>query len=106
MLGVTEDGLEASVEFYNRWVEDVKKTVPADKLLVFNVKQGWEPLCKFLGLPIPSNPFPHHNETAEFKKMLNRAKVMSYVFVWIVPSAVVAAVACFWRENLSNLFGF
>ncbi|XP_077972780.1 uncharacterized protein LOC144428016 [Styela clava] len=34
---------------------------PKTKLLVFNVKDGWEPLCKFLGEPVPDEPFPHKN---------------------------------------------
>ncbi|CAK8680414.1 uncharacterized protein LOC143463088 [Clavelina lepadiformis] len=36
-------------------------SVPSDKLLVFNVKQGWKPLCDFLGVEIPTNAFPHKN---------------------------------------------
>ncbi|KAL9966210.1 hypothetical protein ACROYT_G024249 [Oculina patagonica] len=39
----------------------VKTTVPADKLLVYNVKQGWKPLCDFLGCEVPKSPFPHEN---------------------------------------------
>ena len=37
------------------------QTAPKDKLLVYNVKQGWEPLCKFLEVKTPSEPFPHIN---------------------------------------------
>lgn len=36
----------------------VQRTIPSDRLLIFNVKQGWDPLCKFLGVPIPDEPFP------------------------------------------------
>ena len=53
MFGVIEEGPEASEAFFNKWVEEVKETVPADKLLVFEAKQGWKPLCEFLGLPEP-----------------------------------------------------
>jgi hypothetical protein len=49
---------EASAEYFNKWVEEVKATVPQDRLLVFEVKQGWKPLCKFLGLPEPDVSFP------------------------------------------------
>jgi hypothetical protein len=34
------------ISFYNRWTEEVKSIVPEEQLLVFNVKQGWEPLCR------------------------------------------------------------
>jgi len=37
-------------------------TVPKDKLLIYNISEGWEPLCKFLGKPVPSTEFPHRNK--------------------------------------------
>ena len=54
---------ENRVQYYEDWVAYVKRTVPEDKLLVFNVKEGWEPLCKFLGKPIPDQSFPRLNDT-------------------------------------------
>jgi hypothetical protein len=48
---------------------DVQATVPAEHLLVFDVKQGWDPLCAFLGLPVPAGePFPHVNDAADFTR--------------------------------------
>ena len=41
----------------------VKALVPKEKLLVFNVKEGWEPLCDFLGCDVPDCPFPRENVT-------------------------------------------
>lgn len=49
-----------------RWTEEVKANVPADRLLVWDVTQGWEPLCEFLELPVPDQPFPNLNDTREF----------------------------------------
>ena len=46
--------------------EEVAQTIPADKLLVYEITQGWEPLCDFLEVPIPAEPFPHKNTTEEF----------------------------------------
>lgn len=46
--------------------EEIERIVPKDRLLKFNVKEGWEPLCKFLGVPVPSTPFPKSNTTEEF----------------------------------------
>ncbi|XP_078361376.1 uncharacterized protein LOC144645701 [Oculina patagonica] len=48
----------------------VKSIVPADKLLVYNVKQGWKPLCDFLGCDVPTVPFPHENINAEITETL------------------------------------
>ena len=45
----TLSGEETAVRFFNDWVELVKAEIPAERLLVFEVKQGWGPLCNFLG---------------------------------------------------------
>ncbi|XP_031564443.1 uncharacterized protein LOC116299866 [Actinia tenebrosa] len=51
-----------------RWHNDrVKSLVPADKLLVYSVEQGWEPLCEFTGQKIPDQPFPHLNIKGEIQ---------------------------------------
>jgi hypothetical protein len=45
----------------------VRETIAPERLLVFDVKEGWEPLCAFLGVPVPEDePFPHVNDTAAF----------------------------------------
>lgn len=46
--------------------EGVKAAVPAERLLVYDVKEGWEPLCRFLGLPVPEEPLPRTNGRVEF----------------------------------------
>ena len=46
--------------------EAVKATVPAERLLVYEVRNGWEPLCDFLECPVPDEPFPRTNDRAEF----------------------------------------
>ena len=51
--------------------EEVQQIVALEQLLVYQVKDGWEPLCAFLGVPVPENkPFPRINETARFEKFL------------------------------------
>ena len=39
----------------------IKGLVPKDRLLEWYIEDGWEPLCKFLGKPVPDVPFPHAN---------------------------------------------
>ena len=46
---------------------DVISSVPAERLLVFEVGDSWEPLCAFLGVAVPDEPFPHANSAAEFR---------------------------------------
>ncbi len=64
------EGVDTSEQFMadamERYHEEVKATVPSDRLLVWSVKDGWEPLCEFLGTSVPEMPFPHLNDAKEF----------------------------------------
>jgi hypothetical protein len=44
----------------------VKATISASRLLVYQVRDGWAPLCAFLGVPVPDEPFPRTNDRLEF----------------------------------------
>jgi hypothetical protein len=55
---------------YRKRTAEVIAAVPPDRLLVFDVAEGWEPLCAFLGKPVPAEPFPHLNSTADFWAVL------------------------------------
>lgn len=57
---------EQLIEVMNAHNEEVKRTVPADRLLVWEVTEGWEPLCEFLGVPVPDEPLPHVNDRETF----------------------------------------
>lgn len=58
-----DDMAEAS----DRHTEEVIASVPAERLLVWRITDGWEPLCEFLDLDVPEEPFPHINESAGFE---------------------------------------
>jgi hypothetical protein len=55
---------------YERHNEEVKRTIPSARLLVYDVLQGWLPLCDFLGVAFPDEPFPKVNTTAEFQERI------------------------------------
>jgi hypothetical protein len=57
---------EASIAAFERHNAQVRARVPAHRLLEWRASDGWAPLCARLGLPIPAEPFPHANTTAEF----------------------------------------
>jgi len=57
---------EAGIRAFNGRLAEVREAVPEDRLLVFEVSQGWQPLCDFLGLPIPDAPFPRVNDRSDF----------------------------------------
>ncbi len=47
-----------AISAYRRNNEEVRDTIPAERLLIFNVAEGWAPLCRFLEKPEPAAPFP------------------------------------------------
>ncbi len=57
---------------YKAHNERVKQLIPPDRLLVYEVSEGWEPLCAFLGVPVPDKPFPRLNDRLSFKENQRR----------------------------------
>jgi hypothetical protein len=53
-------------DYFRRHNQEVKRTIPPQRLLVYEAGQGWEPLCRFLGVPVPDAPYPSENSRAEF----------------------------------------
>lgn len=79
-----------------RWHnERVKQVIPKDQLLIYNVKEGWKPLCDFLGHEVPDQPFPHINPGGGVVR--ERAwkcvrKTALKLFVWSLFVVVLAAL--------------
>ena len=61
-----KDRLKAMYEAHNQAVKD---TVPADRLLIYEVGSGWEPICDFLGVPVPDAPYPRANDRNQFNEI-------------------------------------
>ena len=61
-------GLDAAglTKAFNAHNDAVKMAIPASQLLAYQVKEGWEPLCAFLGVPVPAEAFPRTNDRGEF----------------------------------------
>ena len=80
----------------------VKSTVPSGKLLVYNVKQGWKPLCDFLGCEVPTIPFPYENIQGEIANMPLEMTRWGQQVKWelqrgvlVICSVIVTVVATF-----------
>lgn len=58
---------QAMIRHFERYGDEVRKTIATDRLLEFEAKDGWEPLCRFLGVPVPDRPFPHLNDRNAMK---------------------------------------
>ena len=63
---------EHAIKIFNEHNKAVRQEIPADRLLVLEISQGWEPLCDFLGVPVPDEPFPHSNDRQAFADMISR----------------------------------
>jgi hypothetical protein len=61
-----------AIEVFERHNEEVKRCVTAERLLVYEIKEGWGPLCEFLGVEEPEKPFPHLNDTHTARKVIRR----------------------------------
>lgn len=71
--GFRRDLSEAeTIAVFNEHNESVRAAVEPDKLLVYEVTQGWAPLCEFLGADVPDEPFPRDNDTASFRRNVER----------------------------------
>jgi len=99
MFGAIDAGEETAVHFFNDWNAQVIREVPADRLLVFDVKQGWEPLCKFLGVDQPSEPFPNTNDTKEQQSRLRTLKTICFG-LWSLAAAACGVSAYFLRDSV------
>jgi len=104
MFQVIEEGEEASIKFYNDWVEEVKRTVPEDRLLIFSVKEGWEPLCKFLEFPIPEQPFPRTNDSNFIQNLVQSGKLQAYLTFLGLPT-LLGIIVYFYKETISKWLG-
>jgi hypothetical protein len=58
------------VQRFHDHVAEVQATIPADRLLTFEAKDGWRPLCKFLDKPVPEEDFPHLNDSEETRGII------------------------------------
>jgi hypothetical protein len=54
-------------DYFRRHTETVKAAIAPERLLIYEVGEGWDRLCKFLGVPVPDEPYPSENSTADFQ---------------------------------------
>ena len=95
LKGVMNDR-DKAVARYNAYIEEVKAAVPPEKLLVFKVSDGWAPLCGFLGVALPNEPFPNLNDRASIKKIINGMIMGSYLMLAGVAALIALAVGGLW----------
>ena len=77
---------------FNEWNESVINFVPKDRLLVYEVKQGWAPLCKFLNVDVPDIPFPYKNKTKNMGHMSRFINTMFVIIILAVFAIIISSV--------------
>jgi hypothetical protein len=87
-----------AIETFRRHNDEVRRRVPPGRLLVFDVREGWEPLCDFLGLEAPDEPFPHLNDTREMRRRLLGLAAVSAAAPVLVVAGVVATLTYLLRR--------
>lgn len=90
--GRFEDKAHA-IETFDRHNAEVRRRVPSERLLVYDVRDGWAPLCDFFGVGIPDEPFPHLNDTREMRRRLLGLAGASALAPIIVAAGVFGALA-------------
>jgi hypothetical protein len=76
-----------AVRIFHRHTASVVAGLDPERLLVFEVADGWEPLCAFLGVPVPDEPFPHVNDAAWMRRRISAVRVATRA----LPAVGVAA---------------
>lgn len=72
IFGGRFDDRDHAIAVYQSHNEAVRRSLPPERLLVYDVAEGWEPLCAFLGVPVPTGSFPRTNSAAEFRARIGR----------------------------------
>ncbi len=62
------DDRDHAIAVFRAYEEEVRRTIAPERLLAYDVSQGWEPLCAFLEVPVPDTEFPRTNTSEEFRK--------------------------------------
>lgn len=87
---------EHALQIYRDHIAYVKATAPGDRLLVFEAKDGWEPLCRFLEVPVPETDYPHLNDAARIRRVIRGARIAG----WLSLAVGVAGVGALLRSWL------
>jgi hypothetical protein len=88
---------EHAIKVFEQHVADVKATADPDRLLVYNVAEGWGPLCAFLGVPVPDHPFPRSNDSNTMRLAIKLARIGYRV----IPPTLAAGAAYLLARRLT-----
>jgi Sulfotransferase domain len=64
---------DAAIAQYERHCDDVRREIAPARLIEWQPRDGWEPICSHLGLAVPDGPFPHENSSEDFGENVERS---------------------------------
>jgi len=92
-----------AMQVFQQHNQAVQRTVPPERLLVYEVRQGWEPLCRFLNVPVPEGkPFPRVNDRTAFQRRVTL--LVGGVYAGLGAATLTAALVAAW--GIKGLAGF
>jgi Sulfotransferase domain len=92
------------IHAYNEWIENVKAKVPKNRLLVFDSKQGWEPLVKALGIDeVPQSAFPSVNDRTQIDKSFEACRKAGWATLVIYVIVLLMLTRWAFRPPKANL---
>jgi len=96
-----------AIEVYERHNAEVNRRVPSERLLVYQVKEGWGPLCEFLGVPEPERPFPRLNDAALMRRGIRTVRALSTALPVALALSISAALVLLrrrakWSSRVEN----
>lgn len=99
------DAAEQVMHFY---INKIKSNIPSERILLFKLEDGWEPLCKFLNKDIPEEDFPHMNDHVSRNQqfLIRKQKGLAIWMTWMKQIATIATVlsAVVWVYKHHKLF--
>lgn len=91
-----------SPETYDRHIEYLKRVVPKEKLFFFDCRDGWEPLCQMLGVPVPKDkPFPRLNDATAVEAIM-KSGIKQGLATWAAGVTITAVAGMYLSLRLSN----
>ena len=97
--GGDENSTEKLRQGYRKHNDHIRNIAPGDRFLEYHVSQGWEPLCAFLGKPVPAEPMPRVNEgsfVVELHKSVAKMRAMTILLEMLKPGFLVVLIALGW----------
>lgn len=93
---------EFAIGVYERHIEEAQRHVPKEKLLLYQNKDGWAPLCDFLKVRIPDDTFPSVNDTQSMKRFINRTERA----LGVLLAAYIGLLSCIGAFLFKHLLSF